>query len=67
MNALNITTRKNGGLRFVKVGRFFFAFCVCKEYRPLMPAVAKLQSGLLADPVTYCPERKRYLTREDRA
>lgn len=31
----NISTRKVGGLRFFKLGRFTFMFCVSKEYRPL--------------------------------
>lgn len=31
----NISTRKIGGLRFVKVGRFCFSFCITRQYRPL--------------------------------
>jgi hypothetical protein len=31
----NISTRKVGGLRFVKFGRFTFMFCLSKEYKPL--------------------------------
>ena len=31
----NISTRKVGGLRFVKIGRFCFSFCVTKIYRSL--------------------------------
>jgi len=31
----NISTRKIGGLRFVKVGRFFFSFCITRQYRPI--------------------------------
>ena len=34
-NMFNISTRKVGGLRFVKLGRFTFMFCVSKEYKPL--------------------------------
>ena len=34
-NAFNISTRKVGGLRFVKLGRFTFMFCLSKEYKPL--------------------------------
>jgi hypothetical protein len=31
----NISTRKVGGIRFLKIGRFCFSFCVTREYRPL--------------------------------
>lgn len=33
--AFNISTRKVGGLRFIKLGRFTFMFCLSREYRPL--------------------------------
>lgn len=33
--AINVSTRKVGGLRFVKLGRFCFMFCLTKEYKPL--------------------------------
>lgn len=33
--ALNVSWRKVGGLRFVKLGRFTFMFCLSKEYRSL--------------------------------
>ena len=33
--ALNICTAKVGGLRFVKIGRICFSYCVTKEYKPL--------------------------------
>ena len=29
----NICTTRVGGLRFLKVGRFCFSFCVTREYR----------------------------------
>lgn len=32
---LNFSTRKVGGLRFVKIGRFTFMWCMSKRYRPL--------------------------------
>lgn len=35
MSIFNISTRRIGGLRFVKVGRFCFSFCVTREYRGL--------------------------------
>lgn len=35
MSIFNISTRKIGGLRFVKVGRFCFSFCITRSYRPL--------------------------------
>lgn len=31
----NFSTRKVGGLRFVKLGRICFSFCVTREFRPL--------------------------------
>lgn len=31
----NISTRRVGGLRFIKLGRFTFMFCISKEYKPL--------------------------------
>ena len=34
-NAWNICTFKNGGLRFVKIGRLCFSFCITHEYKPL--------------------------------
>jgi hypothetical protein len=35
MSALNISTRRVGGIRFVKIGRFCFSFCVTRRYRPI--------------------------------
>jgi hypothetical protein len=32
---LNFSTRKVGGLRFFKLGRFTLMFCISKEYKPL--------------------------------
>jgi hypothetical protein len=31
----NISTRRVGGLRFLKIGRLTFMFCVSREYRRL--------------------------------
>jgi hypothetical protein len=31
----NVSTRRIGGLRFVKIGRFTLIFCVSRDYRPL--------------------------------
>lgn len=31
--AFNISSRKVGGLRFVKIGRFCFSFCITKTYK----------------------------------
>lgn len=31
----NISTRRVGGIRFLKVGRLTFAFSVSRAYRPL--------------------------------
>lgn len=33
--ALNISTRKVGGLRFIRIGRLCFSFCICRAYRDL--------------------------------
>jgi len=33
--ALNISTRKIGGLRFIKVGRLCVSFCITSSYRSL--------------------------------
>ncbi len=35
MHVFNISTRRIGGLRYVKIGRFCFSFCVTREYRAL--------------------------------
>ena len=32
---LNISTRKVGGLRFIKLGRFTFMVCISRAYNPL--------------------------------
>jgi hypothetical protein len=31
----NFSCRKVGGLRFIKLGRFTFMFCISREYKPL--------------------------------
>lgn len=35
MSFLNISTRRVGGIRFVKFGRFCFSFCITREYKAL--------------------------------
>lgn len=35
LTIFNISTRRIGGLRFVKVGRFCFSFCITRQYRSL--------------------------------
>jgi hypothetical protein len=35
MNLFNISYRKVGGLRFLKLGRLCFSFCVTAEYKAL--------------------------------
>jgi hypothetical protein len=35
MNIINISTRKVGGIRFVKIGRLCLSFCVTKRYHAL--------------------------------
>jgi len=35
MRILNVSTRRIGGLRYLKIGRFCLSFCVTREYRPL--------------------------------
>lgn len=32
---LNFSTRRIGGIRFFKLGRFCFSFCLTREYVPL--------------------------------
>lgn len=32
---LNISTRRVGGITFVKVGRFCFSFCITRTYRAM--------------------------------
>lgn len=31
---LNIATRRVGGIRFVKIGRLTFSFCLSREFKP---------------------------------
>ena len=31
----NVSTRRIGGLRFIKVGRFCLSFCITRDYRSL--------------------------------
>lgn len=31
----NVCTRRVGGIRFLKIGRFCFSFCLTRAYRPL--------------------------------
>ena len=35
---LNISTRRVGGLRFIKIGRLCVSFCITQRYRPMKPA-----------------------------
>jgi len=35
MKLFLIDTRKIGGLRFIKIGKLCFSFCVTKEFRPI--------------------------------
>lgn len=35
MTIWNISTRRVGGLRFLKIGRLTFMFCLSREYRAL--------------------------------
>lgn len=35
MSIFNVSTLVVNNIRFVKVGRFCFTFCISKEYRPL--------------------------------
>jgi hypothetical protein len=41
MNWLNISTRRVGGLRFLKIGRLCISWCVTAEYRPVRQAEAR--------------------------
>ena len=31
----NICTRKVGGIRFVKIGKLCFSFCITAKYKPI--------------------------------
>ena len=31
----NFSTRRIGGIRFIKLGRLCFSFCLTREYKPL--------------------------------
>jgi hypothetical protein len=31
----NLSSRKVGGIRFLKIGRFCFSFCLTREYKAL--------------------------------
>jgi hypothetical protein len=33
MTILNISTTRVGGLRFIKIGRFCFSFCITKSFK----------------------------------
>lgn len=35
MTIFNISFRRVGGIRFLKIGRLTFSFCVSRAYRPL--------------------------------
>nr|DAR98639.1 MAG TPA: hypothetical protein [Caudoviricetes sp.] len=30
MNAINFSTKRVGGLRFIRIGRFCFSFCIAR-------------------------------------
>lgn len=34
----NISTRKVGGIRFIKIGRLCFSFCMTRQYRAMTAA-----------------------------
>ena len=40
----NISYRKVGGLRFLKVGRLTFMWCVSRQYKPLSNAGSRRRS-----------------------
>ena len=42
---INISYRKVGGLRFVKIGRFTFMFCLSRQYRPFTADLKAANSG----------------------
>lgn len=35
MPALNFSTKRVGGLRFLRIGRFCFSFCITRAYRDM--------------------------------
>jgi hypothetical protein len=42
---LNISTRKVGGIRFLKIGRFTFSFCVARSAKPIKRARPKARAN----------------------
>lgn len=31
---LNVATKRVGGIRFIKIGRFCFSYCISNSFRP---------------------------------
>lgn len=46
MNMLNVSYRKVGGLRFIKIGRLTLMWCVSRQYKPLLPAVTSAANSV---------------------
>jgi hypothetical protein len=44
----NFSTRRVGGIRFVKLGRFCFSFCITRQYTPLNRAAQALNAAAAA-------------------
>lgn len=42
---INFSTRKVGGLRFIKLGRFTFMFCLSRQYKSLHADTKAANSG----------------------
>ena len=42
---INISYRKVGGLRFIKLGRLTFMWCVSRQYKSLSPASSAAHSA----------------------
>lgn len=45
----NFSTRKVGGLRFIKIGRLTISFSVARTYKPMKPAAAPVSPARLAE------------------
>lgn len=43
---INFSYRRNGGIRFVKIGRLFFSFGLSKAYRPVAAKASRKASSL---------------------
>lgn len=41
VDMFNVSYKKNGGMRFLKIGRLCVSWCVTKQFRPMKAAYVK--------------------------